>query len=124
MAGLLLAFLYIFIDFGPIIFLAALAGFPGFISLIPALLFWNYKYCEAVDEMSSKQISMWNTLLIMFFLSAIGAGIIQDRYNKLDLKEKPQSTIVPASEAINEDIPVSPPLSDGDEATKLNSKGS
>lgn len=46
-------------------------------------IWWMYKYCEGVDEVTNGKMSTVLGFVLLFFLGVIGMAIIQDSFNKV-----------------------------------------
>ena len=51
-----------------------------------ANLYWVWKYCEGVEQVSQGQISAVLALILLLLLSIVGLAIMQSEYNKLSLQ--------------------------------------
>ncbi len=51
-----------------------------------ANLYWIWKYCEGVEQVTNGQISAILALILLLLLSIIGLAILQGEYNKLNLQ--------------------------------------
>jgi hypothetical protein len=51
-----------------------------------ANLYWIWKYCEGVEQVSHGQISAVLALILMLLLSIVGLAILQSEFNKLSLQ--------------------------------------
>jgi hypothetical protein len=51
-----------------------------------ANLYWVWKYCEGVEQVSNGQISAVLALILLLLLSIVGLAIMQSEYNKLSLQ--------------------------------------
>ena len=52
--------------------------------IIPiANIYWEWKFCEGVEQVTSGQMSGAMAFLLLFFLGMIGGAIIQDSLNKV-----------------------------------------
>jgi hypothetical protein len=51
-----------------------------------ANLYWIWKYCEGVEQVSQGQISAVLALILLLLLSIVGLAIMQSEYNKLSLQ--------------------------------------
>jgi hypothetical protein len=76
--------------------LSSLLGVIVLVAFLPVTIYWNYKYCKAVEAVTGGRTSfgfafgMW-FLLALFNLSFIWPGIIQDGFNKLATVEAEES---------------------------------
>jgi len=51
-----------------------------------ANLYWIWKYCEGVEQVTNGQISAVLALILLLLLSIVGLAILQSEYNKLNLQ--------------------------------------
>jgi hypothetical protein len=51
-----------------------------------ANLYWVWKYCEGVEQVTNGQISAVLALILLLLLSIVGIAILQSEYNKLNLQ--------------------------------------
>jgi ABC-type transport system involved in multi-copper enzyme maturation permease subunit len=51
-----------------------------------ANLYWIWKYCEGVEQVSNGQISAVLALILLLLLSIVGLAILQSEFNKLSLQ--------------------------------------
>jgi hypothetical protein len=54
-----------------------------------ANLYWIWKYCNGVEQVSKGQISAVLALILMLLLSIVGFAILQSEFNKLSLQPAP-----------------------------------
>jgi hypothetical protein len=88
-----------------------------------ANLYWIWKYCEGVEQVTNGQISTVLALILLLLLSIIGLAILQDEYNKLNLQPvgagspdvsgaMPQTVAPVAPPSANPATPIQPPDTD------------
>jgi hypothetical protein len=51
-----------------------------------ANLYWIWKYCEGVEQVSHGQISAVLALILLLLLSIVGLAILQSEFNKLSVQ--------------------------------------
>ena len=55
--------------------------------IIPIInIYWEWKFCEGVEQVTNKRMSAVVAFLLMFFIGIIGAAVIQDTLNKFAAK--------------------------------------
>lgn len=77
-------------------------------------IWWLYKYCEGVDEVTKGKMSAVISFLLLFLLGFIGQAIIQTEYNNLAAgpaaPETPTVPVEPAADALNAPAAPTPPV--------------
>ena len=60
----------------------------AWLMIIPLVsIYWIWKYCEGVEQVSDRQMSGVVAFLLLFFLGAIGIAILQTQYNKIPQRD-------------------------------------
>ncbi len=60
----------------------------AWLMIIPIVsLYWIWKYCEGVEQVSDRQMSGIVAFLLFFFLGAIGIAIVQTQFNKIPQRD-------------------------------------
>ena len=61
-------------------------------------IWWQWKYSEGVDQVTSSNLSTVLAFILLFLLGPIGAAIIQDSFNKLAAVPAASPSPAPAPE--------------------------